>query len=52
MPPNDIDPGSCPHCGSALKWKAIVGAEKRAQTHFYQCEGCDHVHTLEQELSG
>jgi len=52
MQPNDIEPGSCPHCGSKLKWKATVGAEKTARTHFYQCEGCDHIHTVEQAFMG
>jgi len=45
-----IDPGSCPHCGGEQKWKATVGVETTAQIHFYQCEGCDHIHTVEQEL--
>jgi hypothetical protein len=48
--PSDIDPGACPHCGGELKWKAAVGVEKTAQTHFYQCETCDHIHTVEQKL--
>jgi phage terminase large subunit GpA-like protein len=48
--PSDIDPGPCPHCGGELKWKATVGAEKTPQTHFYQCETCDHIHTVEQKL--
>jgi hypothetical protein len=26
-----------------------VGAEKTAQTHFYHCEGCDQIHTVEQK---
>jgi DNA-directed RNA polymerase subunit M/transcription elongation factor TFIIS len=44
--PSEIDPGPCPHCGGELKWKAKVGAEKTPQTHFYQCETCDHIHTV------
>ena len=48
--PSDIDPGLCPHCGGELKWKATIGAEKTPQTHFYQCETCDQIHTVEQKL--
>jgi uncharacterized Zn finger protein len=44
--PSDIDPGPCPHCGGELKWKATVGAEKMPQAHFYQCETCEHIHTV------
>ena len=50
MQPRDIDPGPCSHCGSELKWKATVGAEKTAQTHFYHCENCGHIHTVEQSV--
>jgi len=50
--PSDIDPGPCPHCGGEQKWKATVGAEKTPQTHFYQCETCDHIHTVEAGLRG
>jgi len=48
--PSDIDPGPCSHCGAELKWKATVGAEKTPQSHFYQCETCDHIQTVEQKL--
>jgi len=46
--PSDIDPGPCPQCGGELKWKATVSAET-AETHFYQCEDCDHIHVLKQK---
>ncbi len=48
--PIKIDPGPCRHCGGELKWKASVGGEISPQTDFYQCETCEHVHTVEERL--
>ena len=45
-----MSPGPCPHCGGTLEWKATVGPETTAQTHFYQCESCRRIHTMEQTL--
>ena len=40
----------CPHCGGELEWKASVGTfEKGLETHFFQCKGCDHIHTVEKK---
>jgi uncharacterized protein with PIN domain len=42
-----MNPGLCPHCGGTLEWKATVGPEKTAQTHFYECESCQRIYTNE-----
>ena len=42
----------CPQCGGELEWRASVGSlEKRSEIHFFQCKGCDHVHTSEKKYS-
>jgi hypothetical protein len=53
VPYTDISPGPCPHCGGELEWKASIGGlETPEKTHFFQCKGCNHVHTVEKKPSG
>jgi transcription elongation factor Elf1 len=42
----------CPHCGGELEWKASVGSleKKELEIHFFQCEQCDRIHTLERKV--
>ena len=43
-----ISPGPCPHCGGKLGWQASVSSvENGLKTHFFRCEVCDHIHTVE-----
>jgi len=45
-----INVGTCPHCGGKLEWKASVGGLKKgSEIQFFQCKGCDHIHTLEKK---
>ena len=45
-----ISPGPCPHCGGELGWKASVSSVGNGlETHFFQCDGCDHIHTVEKK---
>jgi hypothetical protein len=46
----ELTAGSCPHCGGEMDWKASVGSlEEVPETHFFECRGCGHIHTLEKE---
>ena len=45
-----MNPGLCRYCGGTLEWKATVGPETEAQLHFYQCESCQRIQTMEQPL--
>jgi hypothetical protein len=47
--PTGISPGRCPRCGGELQFKANVGSlGKDAETYFFQCKDCDHIHTVDE----
>jgi len=49
--PTDLRSGPCPHCGGKLEWKASVERlEQGLETHFFECNACGHIHTVEKKL--
>jgi uncharacterized Zn finger protein len=48
--PTDLRSGPCPHCGGKLEWKAgVEGLEQGLETHFFECNACGHIHTVEKK---
>ena len=45
-----LDPGVCSLCGQELEWKTSVESlGKGSETHFFQCKGCGHIHTVKKK---
>jgi hypothetical protein len=41
-----IKPGPRPRCGGELAHKTTIRVVKGLETHFFQCEECEHIHTV------
>ena len=48
MQPTRTNPGPCPRCGGKLEFRQTVERrEKGDDVHFFQCNGCGHIDTCD-----